>query len=83
MYSSSSSRRRLKSSSFLIYSRAENVQKQERLGAGGEKLLEGAVHEDDARVFNPAPHLGVSHILVEHDTVENTRILNLTSGQLK
>jgi len=46
-------------------------------------VLEGAVHEEDARVFNPAPHLGVSHILVEHDTVENTRILNLTSGQLK
>ena len=46
-------------------------------------VLEGAVHEDNARVLDPAPHLGVGHILVEHDAVKNTRILNLASGQLK
>jgi hypothetical protein len=45
-------------------------------------VLERTIKEDDPRVFDTAAHLGVGDVLVEHDTVEDLRVLNLASGNL-
>lgn len=45
-------------------------------------VLERAVEEDDAWVFDPPAHLGVRYILVQHYSIEHPAILNLTSGNL-
>ena len=38
-------------------------------------VLERTVHENDARVFDPPPHLGVSDVLVQHHTLQYLRLL--------
>jgi hypothetical protein len=45
-------------------------------------VLERAIEEDDARVLDPAPHLGVRHVLVDHHSVEHDRVLDLSSWDL-
>lgn len=45
-------------------------------------VLEGAVEQKNAGVLDSPPHLGVGDILVDHDTVDNLGILNLTTRDL-
>eukprot|EP01137_Pigoraptor_chileana_P019539 Opistho-2@80698 len=45
-------------------------------------ILQGAIQQHDARVFNAATHLSVRHILVDHHTSKHLRLLNLTAGNL-
>lgn len=45
-------------------------------------VLERAVEQDDARVLDPAAHLGVCDVLVEHDAVQYPAVLNLAAGNL-
>ena len=45
-------------------------------------VLERTIEKDDARVSDSPTHVGMCDILVEHDTVENARLLNLPSGNL-
>lgn len=46
-------------------------------------VLEGAVEQEDAGLLNAPPHLGVRHVLVEHDTVDHTAVRQLATGDLK
>ena len=39
-------------------------------------VLEVAVEQEDARVLDAPPHLGVRHVLVEHDAVEDAGVLD-------
>jgi hypothetical protein len=45
-------------------------------------VLERAVEQENAGVLDPPPHLGVGDILVDHDTIDNLGVLNLTTGDL-
>jgi hypothetical protein len=43
-------------------------------------IFEGAIEENNTRVFDSTTHLRVSHILVEHNTVKNAAVLKNTTG---
>ncbi|RUO96739.1 hypothetical protein BC936DRAFT_141533 [Jimgerdemannia flammicorona] len=45
-------------------------------------VFKRAIQQHDARVLNPASHLGVRHVLVQHDPVEDCRLFNLAAGDL-
>lgn len=45
-------------------------------------VLQRAIQQDDPRILNSSPHLGMRHVLVDHHTVEHARILNLASWDL-
>lgn len=45
-------------------------------------VLEGAIEQDDARVLDVAPHLGVGDILVDHNSAQHTRLFDGSSGNL-
>ena len=45
-------------------------------------VLEVAVEQEDARVLDAPPHLGVRHVLVEHDPVEDAGVLDGAAGDL-
>lgn len=45
-------------------------------------VLKGAVEENDSGVLNAPAHLGMCDVLVEHKTVKNPTVLDLTAGYL-
>lgn len=45
-------------------------------------VLQGTVEKDDSGVLNAAAHLGVGDVLVEHEAVQHSAVLNLTTGHL-
>ncbi len=49
---------------------------------GRRKLLERAVEKKNARLANETSHLGVIHVLVDHDSLEHAAVLDLTAGDL-
>lgn len=54
-----------------------------KLHVGGRFSLfvfKGAIEENNTRVFDSTTHLGMSHILVEHNTVKNAAVLKDTTG---
>jgi hypothetical protein len=45
-------------------------------------VLERAVQQQNAGVFNSPPHLRMCDVLVEHDPIEHLAVLDFTSGNL-
>lgn len=45
-------------------------------------VLQRAVEQDNPRVLDSSPHLGVSDVLVDHDAVNDLTVLNLSTGDL-
>ena len=43
-------------------------------------VLKRAVEQDDTGVLDAAAHLGMGDVLVEHNAVQNTAVLDLTAG---
>jgi hypothetical protein len=45
-----------------------------------ENALEGAVEKQNARLADEAPHLGVVHVFVDHDTLQHSAVFDLSTG---
>ena len=45
-----------------------------------ENGLEGAVEKKNARLANETPHLGVIHVLVDHDAFEHAAVFDFATG---
>jgi hypothetical protein len=45
-------------------------------------VLKSAVQEHNTRVLNLSPHLGVCDVLVHHDAVQHTALLDLATRDL-
>ena len=45
-----------------------------------ENALEGAVEKENTRLADETPHLGMVHVLVDHDTLQHSAVFDLSTG---